>query len=388
MLIRKRTFISSAVFSNSTTINLNKLRPSLYQSKLLFSSEADCANIKQMSTTNFEEGKGGDETSLRLERHKPKNVIFKVPYGQLAGHEWGNPSAINKIICLHGWLDNCASFQPLIPHLLEHKNIQNKLHIVAFDYSGVGFSSHRPVGTEYNQMGHIFDIKRVIEQLNWESYSIIGHSMGGNLGFLYSCIFPNEVQSLVSIDLAGPISRPDKDWTDDLAKSIKEQLVFEKQIDNNPATNFKIGILTEEEAIDKLINSHGFSLNHKSAEIMLSRGAKKESWGYIFNRDLRLRSRVAEFWPNENFINDLLKDTFKAKLLVILAKESYLYPRAITYEKIEQMFDIYKKQCSVFKSVWLPGTHHLHMNEPEPVANHIAEFFIDAKVVRNNSSKL
>lgn len=347
-------------------------------SKDKFSSIQNCSR-RHMTRQSAEQA---------LQRHNPRDVTFEVPYGYLAGQEWGNPEAENKILCTHGYLDNCASFQPMLPYFLNHKDNAVKYHVVAFDSSGVGLSSHRPAGTEYNQMGHIIDVKRVVDHLKWTSFHIIGHSMGANYCFFYSCLFPEEVRSLVTIDLPCPFYRPTQNWNTLVAKSIKEQLIFEKQIDNNPTTNCKIAILSREEAIQKLIDSHALSLNRESAEIMLSRGAKKESWGYTFNRDLRLRNRLVEMHQNENFLLDLLTNTFKTKLFTILAKESYLYPRAITKDKITKMFDLYSKQCPVFKSVWLSGTHHLHMNDPQSVASLVAEFYDSLEDGNKIDSKL
>mgnify|MGYP006388282055 CR=1 FL=1 len=66
---------------------------------------------------------------------------------QLAGLSWGEPGE-KPLLALHGWLDNAASFIPLLP-LLE------KYHVVALDFAGHGGSEHRAAGYDYVfEFGH------------------------------------------------------------------------------------------------------------------------------------------------------------------------------------------------------------------------------------------
>jgi len=109
-----------------------------------------------------------------------KELRFPLPYGQLAAKEWGNPDGM-PVLAVHGWLDNAGSFDPLIPHILQPHN----LHIIAIDEPGVGFSSHKPVGSEYNRWSTLVDMKRVVDYMKWDKFTLIGHSQG----YLYLNIF-------------------------------------------------------------------------------------------------------------------------------------------------------------------------------------------------------
>lgn len=53
---------------------------------------------------------------------------------------------VEKIIALHGWQDNCGTFDELIPL------ITTKAVIVAVDFPGHGRSSHLPVGIPYSDL--------------------------------------------------------------------------------------------------------------------------------------------------------------------------------------------------------------------------------------------
>ena len=57
----------------------------------------------------------------------------------LLGKEWGNAKG-EPWIALHGWLDNCGSFDRLIPYFPKDQRV------ICIDIPGHGFSSHYPQG--------------------------------------------------------------------------------------------------------------------------------------------------------------------------------------------------------------------------------------------------
>ena len=70
----------------------------------------------------------------------PKELTFSTRYGEIAALQWGTGNP-NKVLALHGWLDNAASFSHLAPLLLEQQ-----LEITAIDFPGHGWSDHRAPG--------------------------------------------------------------------------------------------------------------------------------------------------------------------------------------------------------------------------------------------------
>ncbi|RWS01849.1 putative serine hydrolase-like protein [Dinothrombium tinctorium] len=102
-----------------------------------------------------------------------KEIRVPTPYGHIACKEYGNPNG-HPVLAIHGWMDNCGSFEPLIPLIIK----ENNLHIVAIDETGCGLSSHLPPGAEMTYFSLLKDMRRVTKYLKWKKFSLIGHSKG------------------------------------------------------------------------------------------------------------------------------------------------------------------------------------------------------------------
>ena len=67
--------------------------------------------------------------------NQASEIRLDTTQGALAGLAWRREGA-PRVLCLHGWLDNAASFVPLAPLL-------DRLDVVALDLPGHGHSEHR-----------------------------------------------------------------------------------------------------------------------------------------------------------------------------------------------------------------------------------------------------
>ena len=68
------------------------------------------------------------------------------------------------------------------------------------DFAGHGWSDHRPLGMPYSGLSDLHDILSVADQMEWETFSIIGHSMGAELGAQLAGLYPDRVTALVCLD--------------------------------------------------------------------------------------------------------------------------------------------------------------------------------------------
>jgi pimeloyl-ACP methyl ester carboxylesterase len=132
---------------------------------------------------------------------------------QLAAQRWTPCSSSNKdddtssftscrILCLHGFLDNCHSFYRLAPILVSTL----KAELVALDFPGHGLSSHKSMDHPPNLVisDIVYYVAEAVRGLDWQEFILIGHSMGAIISIPYAATFPNQVQRLILLDGYGP----------------------------------------------------------------------------------------------------------------------------------------------------------------------------------------
>ncbi len=105
-----------------------------------------------------------------------QEIRLDVARGALAALRGGSPGG-PRLLCLHGWLDNAASFLPLAPFLQD-------FDLVSLDLPGHGGSAHRPPGCDYVFVDWIHDVLDALDALGWERARLLGHSRGGAIARL------------------------------------------------------------------------------------------------------------------------------------------------------------------------------------------------------------
>src|SRR5690606_12628050 len=78
-----------------------------------------------------------------------EEFALDIPMGRIAGLRGGTPGA-PRVLALHGWLDNAASFVPLAA---EFERAGMRLDLVAPDLPGHGRSAHLAPGADYSFAG-------------------------------------------------------------------------------------------------------------------------------------------------------------------------------------------------------------------------------------------
>ncbi|XP_036398959.1 serine hydrolase-like protein [Megalops cyprinoides] len=286
-------------------------------------------------------------------------LCVPVPWGQMRGRVWG-PDHGRPVLCLHGWADNCGSFNTLIPLL------PKEWRCVALDLAGHGLSSHRPEGVFYTFPSYMSDVRRVVEALQWKHFSIIGHSMGGNIAGLFSAVYPEMVESVVLLDSFGFLPTDMKEMPGLLRKGIEEMIQFEKKKDEK-----KEKIYTYEKAVERLMAANP-SLSEQSTHILLERGSTKVEGGVVFNRDFRINlTNIVRIGIEQSLE---MQSRIQARVLAVLAEDGFQK----TFSQPEQQ----KYVSALLKGytdkggsvVTVPGDHHVHLNNPEAVAQIVTDF--------------
>lgn len=117
-------------------------------------------------------------------------------------HCWGDREA-PPVLLLHGWADVGMSFQFLADAL------SDDWYLVAPDWRGFGESGWQPGG--YWFPDYLADLDEMLDSLSPAApVRLVGHSMGGNVAWLYAGIRPGRVSHAVSLDVYGlPDSPPE-----------------------------------------------------------------------------------------------------------------------------------------------------------------------------------
>eukprot|EP00054_Salpingoeca_dolichothecata_P000906 m.17891 g.17891 ORF g.17891 m.17891 type:complete len:336 (+) comp11519_c0_seq1:160-1167(+) len=279
-----------------------------------------------------------------------------------------------KVLALHGWLDNAGSFVDLARYF------PKDVELVAIDLPGHGLSSHKAHGNPYLYLDWVRDVYHAVQDLQWSQFSLVGHSMGAGISTVFAGTFPEMVDKLVCLEGVLPIQQENPGDTQKyLRKSIfsREKLHAKKlqqrkasygqeepvSADSKPTRG-----LSKVEARDKLLkaNSH---LNAKSAEQLLVRGSREiNNTGLLeFTRDLQLLSNTPLRLCEEQ-VNSFLRQ-LACEMTVILADGGLKYQDRL----MERQLDICKGAARSFKLLRVPGSHHVHMNEPEVVGPLVRE---------------
>jgi pimeloyl-ACP methyl ester carboxylesterase len=150
---------------------------------------------------------------------KPSRSVF-VDIRDMRYHVrcWGREGA-QKLVMLHGWMDVSASFQFVVDAL------ERDWHVLAPDWRGFGLTQWTGADT-YWYPDYLADLERLLDALHADGpATVVGHSMGGNIGCIYAGVRPERIRRLINLEGLGmrdndPSEAPRRfaQWLDDLAE--------------------------------------------------------------------------------------------------------------------------------------------------------------------------
>ncbi|MGE5060340.1 MAG: alpha/beta fold hydrolase [Betaproteobacteria bacterium] len=115
--------------------------------------------------------------------------------------EWGHFDG-EPLILVHGYLDLADSWRAFVAAL---ETGQPNFRVIAPDCRGHGDSGWIGAGGYYHFPDYVFDLDCVVRAHSLDSFTLIGHSMGGTISLLYAGTFPERVKKLVLIEGIGPV---------------------------------------------------------------------------------------------------------------------------------------------------------------------------------------
>mgnify|MGYP005993897291 CR=1 FL=1 len=259
---------------------------------------------------------------------------------------------MTTILAIHGWLDNAASFIPLIEQLPEY-------HWQAIDLVGHGHSSHRPPKSHYHFIDWVTDLHDFIVEMDYQKPPIIvGHSLGGFIATVFAGLFPNLLSRLVLIDAAGLVIQNDKRVIEDMRDAMNLRVGQESKSIKQPQS-LKSAIKARQQAGD---------LSEPAARYLIERNTNTfpDSNLITWRTDHRLRSRSPLRFSKE--AAQKIISEINVPLLILLAEEGY--------DDVKKAYKFFSAHYPSHTQKNVKGNHHCHLEFPAETAEQIRRFLL------------
>jgi len=278
-----------------------------------------------------------------------REFTLRTPTGAIAGLRNGREGA-PRVLALHGWLDNAASFVPLAPYL-------DDVDLVAIDLPGHGRSAHLGPGADYSFAYALHSVLDAADALGWDRFALLGHSMGAGIASLVAAGCPQRIERGVFIEALGALAEvPER-----TVARMREAVAATRAL---PGKNLRV-FPDLAPAVQARMKANG--LSEPVARLLVERGVRPVEGGYVWSSDPRLTlptmTRMTE--PQ---IRDLVAGIeCPAKVVFADPAQPYL-PDDIRRGRVALM--------PRGELVVLPGGHHMHMEQPQEIAAAIGGFFL------------
>lgn len=276
-----------------------------------------------------------DEATLRL---APVQSVFSIDGVNLVAKRWGKPGGI-PVIALHGWLDNCASFDFLAPLLAKGCDI------VCLDCAGHGKSGHRPHLGAYNIWQDVIELFAVADQLGWRDFSLLGHSRGAMIAFLAAGTLPQRITNLMLIEGIQPRTA----LSEQAPQILADAIAMLKKANSSQSRQYYD---TFAEAVDARVKGV-FPISLADAEALAIHGVIESEQGFRWHFDRKLMAGSEVRFSLDQI--EAFKTRISAQALLIIAEQGFITEDTSVLRWIETI-----PRLAV---VWLSGGHHLHMSE-------------------------
>ena len=282
-----------------------------------------------------------------------------IPLGRISGLRGGEPGA-PRVLALHGWLDNAASFVPLAAEF-DRVGLHD-IELVAPDLPGHGRSAHLPPGADYSFAGALHAVLDVADALGWERFALLGHSMGAGIASLVAAGCPQRVERLLAIEALGALPEVPERTTQRLREAVTAtRALADKRLRVFPDI---------EPAVRARMQANG--LGEAAARLLVERGVrgvqgKGEAGGFQWSSDPRLTLPTMVRMTQAQVRNLVAGIECPTRVLYADPPQSYL-PEPLRSEHAALL--------ARGETIVLRGGHHLHMEDPRAVAEAIGDFFL------------
>ena len=253
-----------------------------------------------------------------------------------------------RVLALHGWLDNAASFVPLSRHLRD-------LDLVAVDLPGHGRSAHLPPGADYSFAGTVNAVLDIADALGWDAFALLGHSMGAGIASMVAAACPQRITRLVAIEALGALGEAPERTVERMRDAIAATRAL-------PGKRLRV-LPDIDTATRARMQSNG--LSEPVARLLATRGVRAVEGGYSWSSDPRLTLPTMQRMTEAQIDNLVAGIQCPTRVIFADPAQPYL-PDEVRRRRVALL--------PQGELIVLDGTHHLHMEDPQAVAAAIGDF--------------
>lgn len=283
-----------------------------------------------------------------IDMRERQRFEVQTVFGHIRGWRFEAPSATApRVLALHGWLDNSASFLPVAPWL-------EQCELVAIDQIGHGESDHLPISSDYTALTLTRCGLAVVDALGWDRFSLLGHSLGSVVCSLIAAAVPSRVDRFVAIEALGALTHP----AEQTAERFREAL----EAAARPRRPLRVFQSLDEAIALRMQVNH---LSEPVARLLVERGVDAFEDGFVWSSDQRLTQPTA-FRLTEPQALDLIRGIACPTRVILADPPQSYFPDAMRRHRVTQL-----RSADLHI---VDGTHHLHMEDPDTIGPLVAEF--------------
>jgi pimeloyl-ACP methyl ester carboxylesterase len=270
--------------------------------------------------------------------------------------EWGDQVG-EPLILIHGFLDHARSWEPFVASM--QKKSSGPTWIIAPDCRGHGDSGWVGAGGYYHFADYLLDLDCLIHALGTSSVTLMGHSMGGTISFLYAATFPKRVRKLILVEGIGPVGLTFSDAPPRMEKWLSEV----RELGQRKSKEYS----TLEQAAERLQRNNP-RLRLELALHLARWGMKQTDSGkWVWKFDPLHRTAASQPFYSGQALEFLSR--IECPVLLVQGKQSRQAPRPDMQQRLEAI------RHKTLAQVEAAG-HMLHQENPEGLAEAVLEFLV------------
>ena len=268
---------------------------------------------------------------------------------ELTAKQWGDDDA-KPVLALHGWLDNAASFDGLAPLL------GDAVQLVALDLPGHGSSQGRGADQAYHFVDWVGVVLESADALGWETFSILGHSMGAAIAALTAPVAPQRIERMVFLDGMGPWSNPPEKVVEQLRKALSQERVLR----NSRGRLYD----STDEMVDAMAKSRE-DVGRERLRPLVERVARRTEdgrWRFGHHRMLQAASRIR---LTEEQVCTFLS-SIACPVLLVRPEGGWPVDEEVMKGRLDEVEDLQIHRVQ--------GGHHVHLEAPGRLSEAVRKF--------------